>query len=204
VRSYFATTAAGLQSLGFRATPPLRQRTAVKTSELWVQLHVREETGDIASVAGAVTRGSAATTVLKRLEFRTTFSDGTEQWTTNLQVPEPYGPLPGVTTTRLPRLQDAAHLYRVHRKLVAARRGVTTKPARLDDAIAYIRESERRDREHKLARGFAVEDRGERVLRLTWRGALALHFSTAPGFKGYRAWREARAQEALLRQARAA
>lgn len=204
LRAYFVTVESGLANLGFRRTPPFRQRVASSHTEMFVQLFERAESADLACVTGVVTRMNEKPTVLKRLEYRTAFGDATQQWTTNLKVREPYPSWPGVTSTRLPRLQDASQLYKVHRSLVAARKGAQAVTTPLPDPIEYQREYERRDRDFKLSRGFAYEDRAQSVMRPTWRGTFALYLSTAPGFKDYFEWRNERAQEETLRQVRRA
>lgn len=201
---YFANVEAGMVALGFRPRPPFRMCTKSQHTQIFIQLYDRPETGDVASVAGVVTGVvtdmATMTTVLRRTEFRTPFTDGTQQWTSNFEMRDPYGAMPGVTTTRLPRLQDPAHLYGAHRRLVAERRGMKVVAFDLDDPIKYQVEFERKERDFKLRGGYSYEDRAARVIRPTWRGALALHFTTAPGFKQFNAWRIEREQEATLRR----
>lgn len=197
---YFAEVEAGLVAVGFRPRPPFRMRSQSRRTDIFIQLYDRPETGDIASVAGVVTEMASMTTVLRRTEFRTAFADGTQQWTSNFEMRDPYGSMPGVTTTRLPRLQEPPHLYRAHRRLVAERRGTKVVAFELGDPIKYQVEFERKERDFKLSGGYSYEDRAARVIRPTWRGALALHVTTAPGFKQFNTWRIEREQAATLRR----
>lgn len=195
----FSTVGAVLSSLGFRPTPPFRMRAGSDRVEVFIQLFDRAETADVASVAGVLTTMAGNVNLTRRTEFRTAFADGTQQWTSNLALSDPYGAMPGVTLTRLPGLAAVPQLYRAHRKLVEARSGAATA-VDLEDPIAYQVEFERREREFKIGAGFSYEDHPARVIRPTWRGAFALYFATGLGFRQFRAWRTKRNEAEVLRR----
>lgn len=110
--------------------------------------------------------------------FATRFRDGSVVQTNNSGVPGSFPPRPGHTVGRLPSVQDAARLYRLHRALVA-RSGSGRKVFRLDeefrgDAAAYAAATMVEELEDAARAGYMALSPDGETYRPTLKGAFLM------------------------------
>ncbi len=164
-KKHLEDSAVALEKEGFVAATPGALGSSTNRSAL-LQIFVHPANGDVATVI-AVDAGKKGTHTL--LGFTAEFSDGTEWYTGNSTLPAAVPVRPNHFRCRFPTEKTAARLYALHRAVIANARGKSQRPARVDDALLYQTDREKKSRQWMQDCGYYRLD-GE-LLRATWKGA---------------------------------
>lgn len=189
---FLGATAAVLVGEGFAPAPPGAPFTSTTSRTAVLEVFSHPTNGDVASVIaiGDKSRGTHSV-----LGFTSDFADSTTLYTGNSRLPSAVPERRGTSRCRFPTEQDPKRLYALHRARVAAA-GKQQRPIRIEDSLAYQRETEDVSWRWMVECGYYMLD-GER-LRVTWKGAFLGIWRFLPPWRGLDSLKDERLRRALM------
>ncbi len=176
---YLAEQDGPLRAAGFEPLGTLHQDGEQKRPTIYVTLYRNDRAQDLAIAAVLWFQDQARSC---HVEFSTGLDGDALINTSNASVLAAYAPAPGRVTTQLPRMDDPARLYRVHRFLVDDLAGPSAKrrlpPEREPSAI--LREAVFRELLSQVETGYFALDEAADEFRPTIKGAFLMTWGLLP------------------------
>jgi hypothetical protein len=197
VRSFMSPRTPQIAALGFEPVGYVAITPMVGKTSSYMALFSNPKTREWADVSviisGATLRGY--------MEFITHCSDTLQVDTNNAPLAPVLFPSSGYHVFRFPQIQDAATLYRAHRRLAQEKTGAAA--AKLPPAGQEMAELKRRLERYgpqQQRRGYMYFDQGESCYRLTWKGAILGGWRSIWPFSKIRNWRMEQQGASVLRE----